>query len=332
MTREAPAITLLLAGILATLFPLVAAGITLSGRVVDENEAPVGSARITVSRVVSSTAPAALWQTQTDPTGSFSLTIPEPGDYLVNVDREGYYEVRDHPIHAENDQQVTLVVNSIREVFQSTNVNEEPSPVDISQTRNAERLTGTEVNDIFYPNSHSLRNAMTLMPGVLEDPTGAMHFNGSSENQVLYVLNGFNITDPISNLFQTTLAIEGIRSLDYSSARYSPEFGNGSAGVLAISTENGTDAFHYTATDFVPGISLQHGVRIGNWYPRVGVSGPILKRAGLVLRYLQLGIYPGLYQRSSHRVKIRAADGPEVICCTRKPTSHPPTFCSRIFL
>jgi hypothetical protein len=47
--------------------------------------------------------------------------------------------------------------------------------------------------------------------------------------------------------------------------------------VLAISTENGTDAFHYTATDFIPGLQSQQGVRFGNWYPRVGFSGPIVR-------------------------------------------------------
>ena len=147
----------------------------------------------------------------------------------------------------------------------------------MDQSQNQERLTGTEVNDMPYTNSHSLRNAMPLMPGVVEDAGGALHVNGSSENQVLYVLNGFNITNPISGQFQTLLAVEGIRSLDLSSGRYSPEFGKGSAGVLAINTENGTDAFHYTATDFIPGLSFQQGLRAGNWYPRFGVSGPIVK-------------------------------------------------------
>ncbi len=47
--------------------------------------------------------------------------------------------------------------------------------------------------------------------------------------------------------------------------------------MLAIRTTNGTDAFHYTATDFIPGVQIQQGVRIGNWYPRIGVSGPIVR-------------------------------------------------------
>ena len=45
---------------------------------------------------------------------------------------------------------------------------------------------------------------MQLMPGVVQEPPGALHVNGSSENQVLYLLNGFDITDPISGHFQTS--------------------------------------------------------------------------------------------------------------------------------
>jgi hypothetical protein len=149
--------------------------------------------------------------------------------------------------------------------------------VDIAQASNSERLSGTEVNDIPYANTHSLRGAMVLLPGVVEDAAGGLHVNGSSENQVLYLLNGFNITDPISGQFQSVLAVEGIRSMDLSTGRYSPQYGYGSAGALAISTENGTDAFHYTATNFLPGLSIQEGLHLGNWYPRFGVSGPIVR-------------------------------------------------------
>lgn len=247
----------------------------LAGHVTDENDAPVAGARVTVSPAAPSSAER--WQTRTDPAGAFSIVLPAAGDYLIGVQRDGYYELKDRPIHIENALDLTLAINSVREVFQSVDVNEQPSPVDIAQIPNEERLSGTEVNDIPYPNSHSLRNAMKLLPGVVEDAGGGMHLNGSSENQVQYVLNGFNMTDPVSGGFRTTLPVEGVRSVDYSSGRYSPEFGKGTAGVLAISTENGTDAFHYTATDFVPGLKFQQGLRFGNWFPRIGISGPILR-------------------------------------------------------
>jgi len=247
----------------------------LSGSVRDENDAPVAGARITVRPAPPS--PAGPWQAQTDPAGAFSVSVPAAGDYLVDVEREGYYRLRDRPIHVETSLELMLTIASVREVFQSIDVNEQPSPVDIAQTQNEARLTGTEINDIPYPNSHSLRDSLQLMPGVVLDAAGALHFEGASENQVLYVLNGFNITDPVSGQLHTTLAVESVRAADYSSGRYSPEYGKGSAGVLSLSTENGTDAFHYTATDFIPGLQFQQGFRFGNWYPRLGVSGPIVR-------------------------------------------------------
>jgi len=270
-----------LLGLIAVSTPIVfalhAADVTLHGRVVDENDAPVSAARVSVRRAATAAASAESWEAQTDLSGGFTLTIPGPGDFLAGVEREGYYALKDREVRLEAGQELTLAINSVREVFQSVDVNAETSPVEADQAQNQERLTGTEVNDMPYANSHSLRNSMQLMPGVVQEATGVLHVNGSSENQVLYLLDGFDITNPISGQFQTLLAVEGIRSADLSSGRYSPEFGKGSAGVLAVNTENGTDTFHYTATDFLPGLSLQQGLHLGNWYPRLGISGPIVR-------------------------------------------------------
>lgn len=247
----------------------------LTGHVVDEDQAPVIGAQVSIH---SAAAPAAgPWTAKSDAGGAFSITLPAAGDYLVDVARQGYYKVQAHPIHIETALDVTLSIHHVQEVFQSVNVDEQPSPVDVAQTTNEQRLTGTEINDVLYPNSHSLRDSLQMMPGVVLDQGGGLHPNGASENQVQYVLNGFNITDPVTNQFQSTLAVEGVHSVDYDSGRYSPEYGKGSAGVLAIKTEDGTDHFHYTATDFIPGLNLQQGLALGNWFPRVGFSGPIVR-------------------------------------------------------
>jgi Carboxypeptidase regulatory-like domain/TonB-dependent Receptor Plug Domain len=267
-------------GLLAGLgSPALGASVTLRGRVVNEDDAPVAGARVKARAASerggngSVNASAA----ESDPTGAFTMTLPAPGDYLITVERDGFYPLKDRTVHIQGGEELTLSVATVREVFQSENVNAETSPVDIGQTHNEERLTGTEVNDIPYSSSHSLRNALPLLPGVVTDSNGTLHVNGSQENQVQYLLNGFDITNPITGQFQTGLAVEGIRSIDLNSGRYSPEFGKGSAGVLSIHTENGTDAFHYTATDFIPGLDLKQGLHLGNWYPRVGISGPIVR-------------------------------------------------------
>ena len=253
---------------LAFRFSLCAAEVTLRGRVVDENDAPVRDARVRVS-------PA--WEGQTDPTGLFTLTLPRPSDLSITIEHEGYYALKDHAVHVDASEELTFVINSVREVFQSENVNAQTSPVDVGGTPNEEHLSGTEVNDIPYANSHSLRNSLELLPGVVQDLSGTLHTNGSAENQVLYLFNDFNITNPISGQFQTLLPVEGIRSVDLSAGQSSTEYGKGSAGVLRVNTESGTDKFHYTATDFIPGFDIKQGLRLGNWYPRAGISGPIIK-------------------------------------------------------
>jgi len=259
--------------------PAWAAKTMLTGRVLDENGSPVRDARVTIRTVGSESAPAAIvFQEQSDPTGAFKGSFPEPGNYLLSVERDGFYPLRDQPIQITNaSQELTATISTVREVFQSINVAEETSPVELTGTTHQERLSGTQINNIPYAASHSLLNSLKLVPEVLQDSSGAPHLNGSSQNQVLYLLNGFNLTNPIDGQLTSTLSVEGIRSVDISSGRYSPEYGKGSAGVIAIDTQNGTDKFHFSVTNFIPGFSIQQGVRLGNWYPRFGVTGPILR-------------------------------------------------------
>jgi hypothetical protein len=260
---------------MALAFPAGArADTVISGRVVDVNDTPVAGARVSLSLEGSGS-----WQAETSPEGAFRISLPalQPGEYLITVERSGYYAMHERAAHLDPAAPLTLVINPVREVFQSVDVHEQPSPVETAALQNNERLTGTEVNDIPYADSHNLVNALRLMPGVVSDNYGRPHFNGSSDGQIEYLLNGFDITDPITGQYQAVVAVEGVRSVDLSSGRLSPENGRGSAGALAITSESGTDTFRYTATDFIPGLNFQHGARLGNWFPRFGIYGPIAR-------------------------------------------------------
>jgi hypothetical protein len=249
-----------------------AAQVGVAGRVIDEDGAPVPAARVAVH-----CGAAPVIEVQTGPAGLFELSLP-PGDCTLNAGHAGFFELRDRPLHiGDGPTEVTVTLNPQHEVFQSVTVGALPAPIEPAETQGEQRLSGTEVNDIPYPASHSLRNAMKLMPGVIQDPTGGLHFQGGAEYQTRYTLDGFDITDPIDGRYSTRLAVEGVRSLDLVDSRESANQGNGSAGTLAIQPENGADQFHSTATDFIPGLDIHSGVRFGDWTPRAGVSGPIVK-------------------------------------------------------
>jgi len=58
-----------------------AAQVAWNGRVIDQNDAPVAGARVRIRQQ----ARAAL-EAVSSPTGSFAITVPAPGRYLVTVD------------------------------------------------------------------------------------------------------------------------------------------------------------------------------------------------------------------------------------------------------
>jgi hypothetical protein len=262
----------LLAAVLA--FAFEAAGqVEWNGRVVDQNDAPVAGARVRV-RQGAQTALAAV----SSPAGSFAIALPAAGRYLVTVDRAGYFQLRDQAVEiAAGAVETTLVLNVQEEVFQSVHVGAMPNAVDTAATSAEARLSGTEINDIPYPATENLRNAMRLIPGTIEDPSAGLHFHGAAEYQTQYTLDGVDITDPINGHYATPLAVDGVQAVDLEGARQAAQYGPGSGGTLAIRSASGTDDYRYTITNFIPGVDQRGGVRVGDWAPRAVVSGPIAK-------------------------------------------------------
>jgi hypothetical protein len=259
-----PSVMLLLA------FCASAAEISVRGRVVDEDNAPVPSAHVSLQN-----NPQLLIA---DPTGAFTIRLPQAGTYHFAAEQVGFFPLKDRPVDLlDAEQEIVLVLNHVRNTSGSVNVTGAPSPVDIEQTSSEQNLSGRQIQQVPYSSTNDLRNALALMPTVVRGRGGDLHFNGGAENQVLYTLDGFNISDPLTGTFNSRLSVDAVRSLTYTSGRYSPEFGKGSAGALGIRTESGDDQFRYSATNFIPGFDSKHGVHLGSYIPRVSVSGPIIK-------------------------------------------------------
>jgi outer membrane receptor protein involved in Fe transport len=252
---------------------LEAADIVVRGRAVDENEAGVAGVPIAARNATNQVS-----QATTDPTGGFIMHLPTEGTYFFSAVQPGYLAVKNLAVDVHtNMPEVTLVLNHAKEVLQSVDVSSSPDPVDVERTQSERQLNGLQIMDVPYPSTHSLREAMTLIPGQVEDSTGGLHFDGGRENQTNYLLDGFNVSDPLTGNLGPTVSVEAVSSLDYLSGRFSPEYGQGSAGTLQIKTVTGDDQFRYSVTDFFPGINTQQGFHLGSWTPRFNVSGPIVK-------------------------------------------------------
>lgn len=248
---------------------LCAQSVVVDGRVVDENKEPVGGALIRLTQ-----ADQEVFAAKSDRTGAFSLKAA-PGLYFLTVECEGFFRETNRKLELtlEPERLEIALARALRS--ESVDVSAVLPPIDVEGTASVRRVTGKQILDIPYPATRNFRNALRIMPGVVQGRGGQLHFDGAMENQVFYTLNGFNVSDPITGKFTTRLTVEAVRSIDYSSGRYSAEFGKGSGGALGIQTVSGDDRLRYAVTNFVPGVDFQTGLHIGSWAPRFVVSGPI---------------------------------------------------------
>jgi len=223
-----------------------AAEVLVRGRVVDENGVAVAAARVTAGNL------APLFSTRT---GHFVLRLPEPGDYRFSADHEGFFALRNQTAHlTEGDNDVTLVLNHLREFVEQVDVVYSPPAIDPEQPAAQQALTGIEVLEVPFPAAHDLRNALPMFQGVVQDEHGDLHIHGGGADQNYWSLDGFNITDPVTGRLDVRLSIDAVRSLDLQSGRYSADTGKGSAGSIDLKTGMGDDRYRFSATNFVPGV------------------------------------------------------------------------------
>lgn len=249
------------------------AQVPLSGQVRSATNAPVSGARLIVRA-----GGGASQQTFTGAEGRFRLELPAAGVYQLDIERPGFYPVRGARLEiAPGGTDAAFTLEPVREVVESIDVGAAPLTIDMDTTTPKQTLSGADLQNIPYPNTNDFRSALRILPGVTRDNKGGLHINGATEEQTLYTLNGFLLNDPLTGRFETRLTVESVQSVEIANGVLPAEYGRGSAGVLAVQSDSGAGKLRYSATNFVPGFENRKGWTLGDWTPRVNVSGPILR-------------------------------------------------------
>jgi len=244
--------------------------IRISGRVASDTNIPVPNASVALR-----TAAGERYRALTDPAGVFALEVRAAGDYRVDVEKTGFFTLNDQAVDVAAGIELHLVLNPVREFSESVDVSSASSAVALDHTSRETELSGANLLDVPYPTTHNLKNTMRIMPGVIQDSVGGIHVSGGTEGQTLYLMDGFNISDPLTGRLESRVSVEGVQSMQVKSGQLPAGYGKGSAGVLEVNTKMGDNRLRYSATNFVPGIESTKGWRIGSWTPRLNLSGPI---------------------------------------------------------
>lgn len=269
------AVPLLLAAALLAYDPAYGArpAIQVTGKVLDENGAPIRDVRITAAQSDAASPIAA----GSDAAGIFTLELPAAGTYRIQAEHEGYFLFTQPAISLDETTRLEIQLTHLKELAESVNVNYSPPVIDPEQTSDTKRLNNEEILNIPYPASQDYRNALPLMTGAILDNGGQVHLNGGNTQQANYRLNGFDISDPATGVLNARLNVDTVQTLEWDASRFSADKGKGSAGTLDIKTQMGDDHWRFGTTNFIPSLSSQDGWHINHWSPRVIVSGPIRK-------------------------------------------------------
>ena len=110
-----------------------------------------------------------------------------------------------------------------------------------------------QIDDLMM-NGRNILDFMKVLPGIYSSFGGAesgkggldsMTFNGTRENQHLLTVDGVSNEDNgANNAVQVTVNTDAIREVKVETSNFQAEFGKAAGGQIAISVQNGTNAFH----------------------------------------------------------------------------------------
>jgi hypothetical protein len=251
--------------------PLPTAQHRVTLTVLDENSLPIFGASVTVT----STGQSA-FQLQTDYAGRCAFTLADGTPYQVRVDKPGFYQaLNPSPDPHADSIEITLTYQQI--VQQQITVTASNPGIDPEQTSDNTLLSLPEIVNIPYPTSRDIRNLLPFIPGIIQDNSGQVHVAGSETYATLDLLDGFDIRSPISGALAMRVSADAVRSIDTETTRYPVEYGRATGGVIAFWTGMGDNKFRFNATNFIPSVRDNNGLRFDQFVPRITFSGPIVR-------------------------------------------------------
>ncbi len=231
----------------------------LSGKVLDQDGAPLGFAtvRVFVGDIFKHGA-------ITDAEGVFSIQPIAPGSYKVEVTYQGNkVAVDDVPIKANQTQNLTLEFTS--------GLTLDTTFIYVEKPFENTPIVGTSLNqsDINNAGTRNVNTLAALTAGVYQsDEGGALSIRGARSSSTVYYVDGIKIRG------RNPLPQASIAELQVITGGTPAEFGDFTGGVINITTAN-------PAADFSGGVELltsQYLDPFGRNLAALSLSGPLITR------------------------------------------------------
>lgn len=239
--------------------------------VLDENRVPVVAAQLKLEDSAGH-----IYRTETDGAGRFTLRNLAPGDYKVEIRKEGFFVVTGRALTLQaGHNELNLTLNHEQEVHEQVQVTAPANQIDPQDTAQSNTLTARDIRDIPVANPHVLAQSLTALPEITQDNLNNLHIAGARSGETQYLLDGFEIGDPVNGALTSRFNVDATRAAEVQTGRFGAGYAHPGANILSLETLDGDDRWRFGTTNPAPGINVQEGVHLGDWYPRFSLSGPI---------------------------------------------------------
>jgi hypothetical protein len=247
--------------------------VRLNARVVDEDGKPVAGLEVQIHPTGES-----IYAVHTDIAGKFEYSGTHTGEYHFSLNKTGFFRVEAQRFSLQpGDNEVVFTVNHETEIHEQVEVYSTSENIDPLITTHSDTLIAREIRDVPISATHDLRNSLRTLPEVIQDSSGQLHIAGGRTGETQYLLDGFDIGDPVNGDLSVRVNVDSVRVAEVETGRYSVQHGYAGAGVLSLDTAVGDDRWRASATNFFPGISADRGFHLTTWYPRFTLAGPLRK-------------------------------------------------------
>ncbi|HZV89025.1 MAG TPA: carboxypeptidase regulatory-like domain-containing protein [Candidatus Binatus sp.] len=242
-----------------------------TGLVLDENGVPVPAAQLKLED-----NSARVYRTETDGAGRFTLKNLPAGDYKLEVRKEGFFVIANRAVALQpGPNELNLTLNHAEEVHEHVQVTAPANQIDPQDTAQRNTLTARDIRDIPVPSPHILAQSLTALPEITQDNTNNLHIAGARSGETQYLLDGFEIGDPVNGQLTSRFNVDATRAAEVQTGSFGAAYPHSGASILSFETPDGDDRWRFGTTNPAPGINVQEGVHLGDWYPRFTFSGPI---------------------------------------------------------
>ena len=192
-------------------------------------------------------------QITADANGRYSATALPTGEYTVSLQRDGQV------LATKEDVQVTLgggrevsfsaggaADGSATDLDRIVVTGTAASFIDVSSTDTRTTFTAQQLEKL--PVGRSIESVALLAPGVVQADSrypGTASFGGSAASENAFYINGYAVTNPLTNLGSTSLPFDGISQMQVITGGYGAEFGRATGGVVNIVTERGGNEWKF---------------------------------------------------------------------------------------